>query len=54
MKISKSSIISEGAKIANNVSIGDFCHIGPNVTINENCKDNVSCAYFRKYNNWFR
>ena len=38
MKISKSSIISEGAKIANNVSIGDFCYIGPNVSINENCK----------------
>ena len=38
MKISKSSIISQGAKIANNVSIGDFCCIGPNVSINENCK----------------
>ena len=38
MKISKSSIISEGAKIANNVSIGDFCYIGPNVSINENSK----------------
>ena len=38
MKINKSSIISEGAKIANNVSIGDFCYIGPNVSINENCK----------------
>ena len=38
MNISKSSIISEGAKIANNVSIGDFCYIGPNVTINQNCK----------------
>ena len=38
MKISKSSIISEGAKIANNVSIGDFCYIGPNVSINENTK----------------
>ena len=38
MKISKSSIISEGAKIANNVSIGDFCYIGPNVSINDNCK----------------
>ena len=38
MKTSKSSIISEGAKIANNVSIGDFCYIGPNVSINENCK----------------
>ena len=38
MKISKNSIISEGAKIANNVSIGDFCYIGPNVFINENCK----------------
>ena len=38
MKISKSSIISEGAQIANSVSIGDFCYIGPNVSINENCK----------------
>jgi UDP-N-acetylglucosamine acyltransferase len=38
MKISKSSIISEAAKIANNVSIGDFCYIGPNVSIKENCK----------------
>ena len=38
MKISKSSIISKGAKIANNVSIGDFCYIGPNVSINDNCK----------------
>ena len=38
MKISKSSIISEGAKIANHVSIGDFCYIGPDVSINENCK----------------
>jgi UDP-N-acetylglucosamine acyltransferase len=38
MKISKSSIISEGAKIAKNVSIGDFCFIGPNVSINENSK----------------
>ena len=38
MKINKSSIISEGAKIANNVSIGDFCYIGPNLSINENCK----------------
>ena len=38
MKISKSSIISEGAKIADNVSIGDFCYIGPNVSINENSK----------------
>jgi len=38
MKISKSSIISEGAKLASNVSIGDFCYIGPNVSINENCK----------------
>jgi len=38
MKISKSSIISEGAKIANDVSIGDFCYIGPDVSINENCK----------------
>ena len=38
MKINKSSIISEGAKIANNVSIGDFCYIGPNVSINEKCK----------------
>jgi len=38
MKISKSSIISKGAKIANNVSIGDFCYIGPNVSINENSK----------------
>src|SRR6056300_230730 len=37
MKISKSSIISDEAKIASNVSIGDFCYIGPNVTINENC-----------------
>ena len=36
--ISKSSIISEGAKIADNVSIGNFCYIGPNVSINENCK----------------
>jgi len=38
MKISKSSIISEGAKIANDVSIGDFCYIGRDVSINENCK----------------
>ena len=38
MKISKNSIISKGAKIANNVSIGDFCYIGPNVSIDENCK----------------
>ena len=38
MKINKSSIISEGAKIANNVSIGNFCYIGPNVSIHENCK----------------
>ena len=37
MKISKSSIISDEAKIARNVSIGDFCYIGPNVYINENC-----------------
>ena len=38
MKINKNSIISKGAKIANNVSIGDFCYIGPNVSIKENCK----------------
>ena len=38
MKISKSSIVSEGAKISKNVSIGDFCCIGPNVSINENSK----------------
>jgi len=38
MKISKNSIISERAKIAGNVSIGDFCYIGPNVSINKNCK----------------
>ena len=38
MKISKSSIISDEAKIASNVSIGDFCYIGPNVSINENCR----------------
>ena len=38
MKISNSSIISEGAKIGKNVSIGDFCYLGPNVSINENSK----------------
>jgi len=38
MKISKSSIISKGAKIAKNVTVGDFCYIGPNVSINQNCK----------------
>ena len=38
MKISKSSIVSEGAKIGKNVSIGDFCYLGPNVSINENSK----------------
>ena len=38
MKISKSSIISDEAKIASNVSIGDFCYIGPDVSINENSK----------------
>jgi UDP-N-acetylglucosamine acyltransferase len=38
MKISKNSIVSQGAKIAENVFIGDFCYIGPNVSIAQNCK----------------
>ncbi len=38
MRISKSSVISDYAKISKNVTIGDFCYIGPNVSINENCK----------------
>jgi len=38
MRISKSSVISNHAKISKNVTIGDFCYIGPNVSINENCK----------------
>jgi len=37
MRISKSSVISDQAKISKNVTIGDFCYIGPNVSIDENC-----------------
>ncbi|PAF44793.1 acyl-ACP--UDP-N-acetylglucosamine O-acyltransferase [Helicobacter sp. 11S02596-1] len=37
-KIAPTAIIQEGAKIAQNVEIGDFCVIGENVTIGEGCK----------------
>ena len=31
--ISPYSIVEKGAKLARNVRVGPFCHIGPNVTI---------------------
>ena len=34
--IHKSSVVDPKAKILNNVKIGPFCYIGPNVILNEN------------------
>ena len=33
--IHKSSVIDSKAKILNNVKVGPFCYVGPNVTLND-------------------
>ena len=34
--IHKSSVIDSKAKISNNVKIGPFCYVGPNVILDDN------------------
>tara|TARA_B110000211_G_C13580281_1_gene335947 strand:- start:188 stop:367 length:180 start_codon:yes stop_codon:yes gene_type:complete len=36
MKIHKTSIIEDGAKLGSNVSIGPYSHIGKNVVLGDN------------------
>ena len=37
-EVHASSIVENGAKIGENVSIGPFCHIGSNIVLGDNSK----------------
>ena len=48
--IHKSSVVDSKAKIPNNVKIGPFCYVGPNVVLNENT-ELVSNVHIEGYTN---
>ena len=50
--IHKTAIIDPKAKISNNVSIGAYTIIGPNVEVGENSDNTITCMYRRTYQNW--
>ena len=50
--IHKTAIIDSKAKISSTVEIGPYAVIGPNVEINDECNNSITCKYNWIYNNW--